>query len=206
MRLQALVMGLALVAGPGFADLKVYLARGEVRTVSKAMLGANGKKLFAEFRAEPKYFGAFYYNAVDDQPWYMNDMPVLADAQGVAKTRCEESSAHQGQCQLYAVSVPKGFSAKTSGAEGLSWIAAKGYKERYLPQLKAGRFAAFAQSGTGDIGYSFDLGSAAAADKLALQYCKSATAKGLQGLTAGTRKVIKQIGADRCAVVFRDGP
>ena len=72
------------------------------------------------------YFGAFYYNAVDDLPWYMSDMPSARVAGQVAKTRCEAESRHKGQCRLYAVALPKGFSGTLEETQGLSALAAYG--------------------------------------------------------------------------------
>ena len=56
----------------------------------------------------------------------MTDMPSVRVAGQVAKTRCEAESRHKGQCRLYAVALPKGFSGTLEETQGLSALAAYG--------------------------------------------------------------------------------
>ena len=105
-----------------------------------------------------------------------------------------------GQCAAKGLFRHAGGDAGAVSPRGL-WLA-----EYSRPNRNHAGYAAFAQSGTGDVGYSYAAQTAAQAEADALSPCRNAVRDGLSGLTEDTRKVMHKIGATSCKVVFRDGP
>ena len=170
---------LALVIGAAFSGsmvsaetVKIYKPSKSFVQLSKEKLGKDGKKRLAHFKSKAGYYGAVAINISEDLGGSTWDYHSLEQAKKHALKSCKAKSKSPSNCQLYALSVPKGFPQGASGF-GLSGFATKILTRGELKKaLKDDRYGAIAVSGMWSWGWSTSNASIEDARADALKWCQ----------------------------------
>ena len=199
--MMVVALGLALGAAAQ-AELRDWGNAVELRKLSDAKLGRASAPTYRTFSEEKLYFGAFVYNAQVDAASFWRNMASLSEAVTVATRDCERLSEGRGKCELYAITVPRGFPKGTIKGTGLSQDTARAFRGDYRRKAsEASGHAAFATSGIGDFGYAWGYGTRTAAVEAATLECLSSMANTLADYAPEMRRIVQSRKLNECTIV-----
>ncbi|OYX26725.1 MAG: hypothetical protein B7Z10_02235 [Rhodobacterales bacterium 32-66-7] len=180
------------------AEIKLYSRVVEIRKYSDERLTADVSRGYVEWSRDKNYYGAIAVNVEEDAYSYWSGLHsldsvvkyVIADCEGIAKK----------PCKLYAVMVPKDFPKNTLKGGGLSLVATKEFKN-YLSDHVKGKHSAFAISGIGTFGFSWEYDSKEEAVSAASYQCEGYTDIDLAGFDKAQRDMAQDLGLTTCKII-----
>ena len=163
------------------------------------------KAAYRRFRAKTGYFAAIALHPVDGVDFWVWNVHSLENARRIAVGGCEEIAKDKNEdpklCRLYASVIPKDLAPSDHKASGLSEAGLKELKGPYRRKQQPGRYGAFAISGMGDWGYTWNRRNKADAIGSAIASCEAAADNTIAGWSVGARKRVNRAKFNTCKVI-----
>ncbi|PCD77914.1 hypothetical protein [Pseudothioclava arenosa] len=157
------------------------------------------------FRGKTGYFAAIAYHPVDTVDFWVWNIHSLETARRMAVGGCEAIAKDKNEdpklCKLYASVIPKGLDPYEQKASGLSEAGLKELTGPYRRKQEAGRYGAFAISGMGDWGYTWNRRNKEDAIGSAIASCEAAADNAIAGWSVETRKKVNRAKLNTCKVI-----
>lgn len=190
---------------PISADIRTFGKSVKMVRHSNEQLRGHPRKVFQWFRSSKQYFGAFYYNKVDQSGYAVRSLNSMPMALLAAKTGCEDLSVSAPEkCSLYATMVPRKATKEMMNEAGLGRSAFLDYIDEYKPRLatESGTYGAFAISDMGNHSFGGGYTSKEEAIRSVLEICQAEVSKEIaKSIRLGRIRPIFAPGVDKCVII-----
>lgn len=201
----ALIVCALAVASPISAEIRTFGKSVKMVRHSNEPLRGHPRSVYQWFRSTKQYFGAFYYNKVDQSGYAVRSLNSMPMALLAARTGCEDLSVSAPEkCSLYATMVPRKATKETMNEAGLGRSAFLDYIDLYKPRLATenGTYGAFAISDMGIHAFGGGFTSKEEAIRSALRNCQALVSKEMaSSLRLGRIRPIFAPGVDKCVII-----
>lgn len=191
-------------------DVQTFGTGNKVVLHSRMELSQSQKNAYLQFRRKAGYFGAIAFHKAGGSHFWIGDMHDLAVARQFAMGGCEQIATQHGEdpklCVLYASKMPKDMDPHTNKASGLGEAGLKAFNGPYTKNQKPGRYGAFAISGMGETGFSWDYPGRAEAVDAAMSRCEAQANLTISGWAKDVRNRITRLRLNKCKLVHVTEP